>query len=531
MPAITAIRTLLADGRFDANLITIYGLIVVVVLASLAARRMVAHGSRHLFHWTRLTWLDPVEGGASRRARSAISWLSVLAVAVIVAGGIVYHHKGRDVRADVQEWYDSLSAEELIALGLKAISLGAIILATTFGVRTIRRFQPRLEARLVALVSRAGDEGLWRSWFTLSEYYTVAAIRLLGMFGVCVLIEWHHAASAIAYVGFVATVIVLARLVTLACRGLSHTAIAVGNRYLSAGPFQRYWERLTRLFPFGVKCLEAAVYVSAASLCVSILHFIFAGILGLSIVKCIGILFGTRAVIELLQVLLNQAFGLYDEEAQQDQKAKTLVPLLNSVCQYTLYFGSAVWMLGTLGMDTKPILAGAGILGLAVGLGAQNLVTDLVSGFFILFEGQYLVGDWVQVNDAAGTVEAVGIRLTQIRDPQGKLFIIPNGQIKAVVSYSKGFVNAVVDYKAPAGSDLESVFRAMTEAGKRLRQARSEVVADTQVQGLVDLGNSDMTVRAVTRVKPGTHIAMQNEYRRMLKLVLDEKAVPKSAAA
>lgn len=154
----------------------------------------------------------------------------------------------------------------------------------------------------------------------------------------------------------------------------------------------------------------------------------------------------------------------------------------------------------------------------------------MVSGFFILFEGQFLVGDFVQIGDAAGTVEAVGIRVTQIRDGQGRLFIIPNGQIKGVVSYSKGYVNAVVDLRFPAGSDLEAIFRSMTEAGRRLRQARKEILADTEVQGIVDLGTSEMTIRAVTKVHPGTHVLMQNEYRRLLKQTLDQQSTPRPSA-
>src|SRR5262249_40689577 len=226
--------------------------------------------------------------------------------------------------------------------------------------------------------------------------------------------------------------------------------------------------------------------------------------------------------IELLQVLLNEAFGLYKPEREVDQKGRTLVPLLHSMSQYVLYFGSGVVMLGVLGVDTRPILAGAGILGLAVGLGAHSLLTDVVSGFFILFENQFLVGDYVKIGEAAGTVEEVGMRVTKVRDGQGKLHIIPNGQIKGVVSYSKGYVNAVVDVQLPSGGDLEGQFRAMKEAGRRLREARPEVLGDTEIHGLVEWSHADMTVRAVTKVRPGTHGAMQSEYRRLLKQVLDE---------
>jgi small conductance mechanosensitive channel len=149
-------------------------------------------------------------------------------------------------------------------------------------------------------------------------------------------------------------------------------------------------------------------------------------------------------------------------------------------------------------------------------------VTDVVSGFFILFENQYLVGDYVQIGNAIGVVEAVGIRVTEVRDAKGKVHLIPNGQIKGVVNYSKGYVNAVVDVKVPSGSDLEATFRRMSEAGRRLKEKHGEVLAETEIQGLVELSTSEMTVRAVTKVQPGTHQVMENEYRRLLKIVFDD---------
>lgn len=319
-------------------------------------------------------------------------------------------------------------------------------------------------------------------------------------------------------------IFMVARLLTLACRTLSHTLAALGNRHLSNGKFKSYWERVTRLFPFGERCFEAAVYISAATLLIRELEFIAVmADMGPRLVQCIGIFFITRVLIELLTVLLNEGFGVRHEDSMVDQKTQTLLPLLQSISQYALYFGSAVIMLGVLGVDTTPILAGAGIIGLAAGLGAQSLVTDLVSGFFILFENQYLVGDVVRIGDAEGRVEAVSIRHTQIRDEHGKLFIIPNGQVKTVINYSKGFVNAVVDVKAPTTQPLDQIMGDMAEAGRRLRQTRREVLGETQVQGLVELTPDDMTVRAITRVQPGKHQVVQVEFRRLLKEVLDQR--------
>src|SRR5208283_5269674 len=104
-------------------------------------------------------------------------------------------------------------------------------------------------------------------------------------------------------------------------------------------------------------------------------------------------------VIELLHVFINESLGMYKDDRNDDQKGQTLVPLLESVSRYVIYFGS-VMMMPVLGVDTTPVLASAGVVGLAVGLGAQSFVSDVVSGFFILFEEQYFVGDIVQIGDA-----------------------------------------------------------------------------------------------------------------------------------
>jgi small conductance mechanosensitive channel len=489
-----------------------------------------------LTRWTEQHWLHAVGKEALHHARRLLFWLTLATMFVIAGAGIVYHLAGRDLRDDLGLWYENLTVEQLVQIGVHAAALVGVAAATCLLAWLVRRLRPHCHAHANRVVGRAGNQEHLARWFKLLERYAITVVRLSGIWVAGQIVGLGHLADVtVGFVLSVLTILVVARLLTLACRTLTHTLADFGDHHLGSGQLAHYWERIRRLFPFGERCFEAAVYVWAASLCVEEMHFIqTVAQFGPRIVQCIGILFGTRVLIELLQVLLNEAFGMYkltDEEA--DAKGRTLVPLLHSGCQYVLYFGSAVVMLGVLGLDTRPILAGAGILGLAVGLGAQSLVTDVVSGFFILFENQYLVGDYVQIGDAVGTVEAVGIRVTQVRDGHGKLYIIPNGQIKTVVNYSKGYINAVVDVRVPSGSDLEGVFRAMTEAGHRLRQTHKQVLGDTQIHGVVELGTSEMTVRAVTKVMPGTHGAMQNEYRRLLKIVFDEShgpATPRIAA-
>src|SRR5438445_2702778 len=509
----------LSDGRLGANLIAIHGLITLAVLVALILRRLIAQGSTRMARWTGVRWLEAASEEAARRVRSLLFWLTLATIGLSIVAGVCYHLAGRDIRHDLIKWYEQFTILELVQLSAGAGEIAAIVVGTWLLLRLVRRLVPYFESEMKVLLDKMGNAQILHSWFVLVQFYALLTVRLTGLWGICKIAGAGHWADKLTgFLIHVLTIVVVARLITLACRVLTQVFADIGDRYLARAPFENYWERFKRLFSFGERCIDAAVYVTAASACVKLLQsseqdflIIWVTDFGPHIVRCIGIFFVTRVGIELVQVLVSQAFGLYGEEEYSNQKGRTLAPLINSICQYVLYFGSALVMLNVLGINTTPILAGVSILGLAVGLGAQSLVTDVVSGFFILFENQYLVGDFVQVGDASGTVEAVGIRVTHIRDGQGKLHIIPNGAIKGVVSYSKGYVNAVVDLQVPSGSDLEQTFRELAEAGRRLRQAHREVLAETHIQGLVELGTSELTVRAVTKVRPGSHLAMQNE--------------------
>jgi small conductance mechanosensitive channel len=521
-PYLDRVREFVTDSRFIANLTVTYGIIVVMVLLSLVVRRLLGHGGERLAHWTGLRWLDHFGREAAQRSRRLLARLTWLGVVLLTGGGLVYHLAGRDVRLDVRAWYADITTERWLHLGLRTAALAGLAVAAWLGVHIVRWLCALAEPRVVARLGKTVNPDGVARWFKLVRRFGSVA-GSLGAVWVAGYVIGHHrlADRIIGFVLYVLSIVVVARLLTLGSRAVTRVAAHVGDRHLVAGRFKNYWERVKVLFPFGERCFEAAVYVEAASLIAEACRFIIADY-GTPVVQCIGIFFVARVLIELAHVLLHEAFGLYKEESAHNQKGRTLVPLLHSTCQYVLYFGAGVAMLRALKVDTTPILAGAGIVGLGVGLGAQSLVTDVVSGFFILFEGQYLVGDYVQIGDATGVVEAVGIRVTQVRDARGKLFLIPNGQIKGVVNYSKGYINAVVDVRVPTGSDLEATFRRMAEAGRRLREKHAHVLADTEVQGIVELGTSEMTVRAVTKVEPGTHEEMQNEYRRLLKVVFDE---------
>src|SRR4029453_1758444 len=131
---------------------------------------------------------------------------------------------------------------------------------------------------------------------------------------------------------------------------------------------------------------------------------------------------------------------------------------------------TAVAILASLGFNPMPFLAGAGILGLVIGFGAQSLINDVVSGFFVLFENTYLVGDAIEAAGAKGVVEAIEFRTTKVRDGDGRLHGVRNGGVKKVINYSKQYAVAVVAFDVPYPADLPQVFAVVREAGERIRR-------------------------------------------------------------
>lgn len=524
----SALHELLTDDRLTANIIAGHGLVTVTFLAAVVVRRLMKQAGDGLKIPFAASWARSLGEEAIKRARNLVFWATLCLHSLIAIGVVCYHMAGRDTREDFRGWYHELKADGLWRIGLGCF-FGLVTLATAWVlIRVVRNAGPRFQKWATSHLGEHDGDGLLVSWRQLAEGYLVLAIRLGAIWSL------GHCAGlgkvSNLTVGFafrILTILTFARLVTQGVRVGTRALHALGDRRIVHLPSRLYWERLSRLLPFGERCFEAAVYVSAASHCIDAFYFIeTVREFGHHIVRCIGIFFITRVLIELLNVALSEAFGVYRHDRQADQRARTLVPLLCSIGQYVLYIGSGMLMLETFEINIMPILAGVSIVGLTVGMGAQSMVTDIVSGFFILFEGQYLVGDIVEIGEAGGTVEQVGVRVTHIRDDQGKLHIIPNGQIKKVVSFSKGYVNAVVDLKVSTSADLESIFHAMTEAGARLRRTCTEVLEPTTIHGLVTLDATQMTLRAVTRVEPGSHDRMENEYRRLLKQTLDAEGQP-----
>ncbi len=209
----------------------------------------------------------------------------------------------------------------------------------------------------------------------------------------------------------------------------------------------------------------------------------------------------------------------------------TTIPLIQSSLKYLIYFGSGIWILDVFGIDPAPILAAAGILGLAISLGAQNLVNDMVSGFFILFENYYLVGDFIEMEDAMGVVEAIELRTTRIRHPNGQVHIIRNGEIAKIVNYSKEYIYAVVNVGVDYNSDLDLVYTVLKNIGQQLKENYpQEVLEATKVDGIEEFEDSSILIRTLTKLNPhnsrrGVHNYIQRILRKMIKEAFDREGI------
>ncbi|MGE0608786.1 MAG: mechanosensitive ion channel family protein [Pirellulales bacterium] len=521
------VNSVVYNDRFASNLTAVGAALAAIAVGWLTLRWLLGRGIRPGVEAATGGW-QAVAGKFQSSLQAALGWLTFAAATGTVMIGMAFHLAGHDIRADLTQRAQNLTWEQIETLAWCGGKLLALLVVCGLSTRIIRRLRAALETRAAAWLGKQGADDVTRRWFLLLERYALAMTLVAAVGGTSYLLGLGGITlPAVGFAVRVMTILVAARLLTLAARALMGPAESLGDRRLRTTRFVNYWQSLTGLIPLGVRCFEAAVYVCAASLCVKELHFIaFVADYGPKTVQCIGIFFGTRVAIELLQVLLAQLFGVGNSDRPADQKRQTLAPLVQSGCQYLLYFGAVVMMMDVWGQDTKWLLASAGILGLAVGLGAQNLVTDIVSGFFILFEGQFLVGDTVQVGGSKGVVEAIAVRHTQIRDEFGHLHIVPNGTIKQVVNQSKGYVNVVVDVQTPLASDVEGILRAMAAAGETLRRTRPEVLAMPEMQGVVGRNLSEITLRAVARVRPGTQLAIEQEYRRLVQQQL-QPAEPK----
>jgi small conductance mechanosensitive channel len=208
------------------------------------------------------------------------------------------------------------------------------------------------------------------------------------------------------------------------------------------------------------------------------------------------------------------------------KRANTIIPLFQNVSRYVIYFIATVMALRELGIDTTAIIASAGVVGLAVGFGAQSLVRDFISGAFIFFEGTISVGDVISVGEHSGTVEAINLRNIHLRKYSGELRVIPNGDVNNFGNFNKGFMRAIVEVGVAYEQDIEKGMKALEEIAEEWAEENRDIVLEPpSVQGIISLGSSDIVLRIVIKLKPMTHWEAEREIKRRIKNQFDKKGI------
>jgi small conductance mechanosensitive channel len=214
--------------------------------------------------------------------------------------------------------------------------------------------------------------------------------------------------------------------------------------------------------------------------------------------------------------------------SESEKRAKTLSGIINTTINISIYVAACLMIIAEFDVSIGPLIAGAGIAGVAIGFGAQSLVKDMITGFFIIFENQVRVGDVVNIAGVGGIVEAINLRTTRLRDIEGRVHIIPNGTIEVVTNFTREWSRALVEIGVAYKENVDHVISVLKEVGEELRQDpdfKNLILEPMTVQGLDSFGDSSVNIRIFFKTVPIMQWDVAREYRKRVKKAFDEKGI------
>ncbi|MFJ7997591.1 mechanosensitive ion channel family protein [Streptomyces sp. NPDC096310] len=220
--------------------------------------------------------------------------------------------------------------------------------------------------------------------------------------------------------------------------------------------------------------------------------------------------------------------GLLVNAERRRQRSEAIGSVLRSVTSFLILGTAALMMLGALSINLAPLLASAGVAGVALGFGARNLVTDFLSGVFMILEDQYGVGDTIDAGVASGEVIEVGLRVTKLRGDNGEIWYVRNGEVKRIGNLSQGWATAAVDVMVRPSEDLERVRTVINQVAEKLAKDdpwNERLWGPVEVLGLDSVLLDSVTVRVSAKTMPGQAVGVERELRWRIKLAFDEAGI------
>ncbi|WP_413304943.1 mechanosensitive ion channel family protein [Bacillus sp. 1P10SD] len=249
--------------------------------------------------------------------------------------------------------------------------------------------------------------------------------------------------------------------------------------------------------------------------------------MGEGLLKIVAIIVISNILIRIGKVAIHNIFKIRNLSplTTSVRREETLSKLLDNILSYVIYFIAMMMILSVLGIDVKALIAGAGVVGLAVGFGAQNLVKDVISGFFIIFEDQFSVGDHVRIGQFEGNVQTIGLRTTKLKSWTGEVHILPNGSIMEVTNFSLNNSLAIIDVGIAYEEDIDKAEKVIRELLETMPEKYEELVKTPDYLGIQNFGPSEVIVRIVAETLPMQHTAVSRKIRKDIKLHLDEHGI------
>lgn len=249
--------------------------------------------------------------------------------------------------------------------------------------------------------------------------------------------------------------------------------------------------------------------------------------LGIKLLQIIGILVLCWILIRISSAAVKAILQKQTQKqymAMTERKANTLSSIASSILKYVVYFIGVFSILKQLGIPDSSLVVIASAGSVAIGLGAQSIATDMMGGFFILFEDNYAVGDIVTIQGITGTVESVTLRSTKLRDVQGCVHIIPNGSVGTVTNLCRDYINAVVTVGIAYGESIDHAIAVLTDEMQKTSDMES-LLETPVVAGVVGLDDSAVTIKVVAKCKIKTNPAVEAELRRRIKNRFDKEGI------
>ena len=271
--------------------------------------------------------------------------------------------------------------------------------------------------------------------------------------------------------------------------------------------------------------LWEAVVATASRWLTESLWKVLLALIGIWVLLRLGLVLIARMAVTIVKAADDQ-----DDEltSQLEQRAETIAAVFSGIAKAGAYAVAGLTALEVIGINTGPIVGSVAILGLAISFGSQNLVKDVVNGFFILIENQYAVGDVVEICGRTGIVERINLRSTRLRQLDGTLHVIPNGQINAVANQTRDWCRAIVHVGVGYGSDLDQVERVVNQVGEALAADPewTDKLDETPVFiGVTELADSSVNVRCMAKGKAGAQWSLNRELNRRLKIAFDAEGI------